>query len=228
MISIRFRKIFIFFKNICWPLKYQLSLLVYLSKMRELLLTHTAMAAEQNERIKETVQKERKRLLHFIRKRVNNADDAEDILQDVFYQFTQYLRVGTEVDSITGWLFAVTRNRITDWFRKKREENFSDHQFTSEDGQEPLFLSDILPDNTAGADAPMLRKVAMEAIMEALDELPEEQRYVFLQHEVEGKSFKEISAVTGVTVNTLLSRKRYAVLFLRDRLANVYDEFLNA
>ncbi|UYQ93549.1 sigma-70 family RNA polymerase sigma factor [Chitinophaga horti] len=186
------------------------------------------MAAEQNERIKETVQKERKRLLHFIRKRVNNADDAEDILQDVFYQFTQYLRVGTEVDSITGWLFAVTRNRITDWFRKKREDNFSDYQVAREDGQDTLYLSDILPDKAATADAPLLRKVAMEAVTEALDELPEEQRYVFLQHEVEGKSFKEISEATGVSVNTLLSRKRYAILHLRERLAAVYTEFLNA
>lgn len=196
--------------------------------MREVLFIQTAMAADQNERIKETVQKERKRLLNFIRKRVSNQDDAEDILQDVFYQFTQYLRVGTEVDSITGWLFAVTRNRITDWFRKKREDNFSDYQFKSEDGQDTLFLSDILPDNAPGADAPMLRKVMMEAIMEALEELPEEQRYVFLQHEVEGKSFKEIAAATGVTVNTLLSRKRYAVLYLRERLADLYNEFLNS
>ncbi|WP_295116552.1 RNA polymerase sigma factor [uncultured Chitinophaga sp.] len=186
------------------------------------------MAAEQNERIKETVQKERKRLLHFIRKRVDNVDDAEDILQDVFYQFTQYLRVGTEVDSITGWLFAVTRNRITDWFRKKREDNFSDIQFKSDDGQDTLFLSDILSDNSPGADAPMVRKLTMEAIMEALGELPEEQRYVFLQHEVEGKSFKEISKATGVSVNTLLSRKRYAVLYLRERLADLYNEFLNS
>jgi len=183
------------------------------------------MAAEQNERIQETVRQERKRLLHFIRKRVNNVADAEDILQDVFYQFTEYSRVGSQIDSITAWLFTVTRNKITDWFRKKRESSFSEH--TREiDGEETLFLSEVIADPDALSDAPMTRKVIAEAIMEAIDELPEEQRYVFLQHEIEGKSFKEMSALTGISVNTLLSRKRYAVLFLRERLAELYKELL--
>jgi RNA polymerase sigma factor (sigma-70 family) len=195
--------------------------------MKELLLKKTplVMAAEQNERIQETVRQERKRLLHFIRKRVNNVADAEDILQDVFYQFTEYSRVGSQIDSITAWLFTVTRNKITDWFRKKRESTFSEH--TREyDGEETLFLSELIADPGARSDAPMTRKVIAEAIMEAVDELPEDQRFVFLQHEIEGKSFKEMSVETGVSVNTLLSRKRYAVLFLRERLAELYKELL--
>jgi RNA polymerase sigma factor (sigma-70 family) len=194
--------------------------------MKELLLTKTSMAIEQNERIQEAVQKERKRLLHFIRQRVNNVADAEDILQDVFYQFTEYLRLGSQIDSITGWLFAVTRNKITDWFRKKRETSFSDNALEYE-GEETLFLSEILPDHSAKADTPMLRKMLSETIMEAIEELPAEQRHVFLQHEVEGRSFKEMSAETGLSINTLLSRKRYAVLYLRERLAELYQELLN-
>jgi len=193
--------------------------------MKELLLTKTplAMAAEQNERIQETVRKERQRLLHFIRKRVNNVADAEDILQDVLYQFTEYSRLGSQIDSITAWLFTVTRNKITDWFRKKRETTFSDH--TQEiDGEETLFLSELIADQDAKSDAPLTRKILAEAIMEAIEELPEEQRYAFIQHELEGKSFKELSAETGISVNTLLSRKRYAVLHLRERLAQLYEE----
>ncbi|MGX5820438.1 RNA polymerase sigma factor [Chitinophaga lutea] len=183
--------------------------------------------AEQNERIRRTVEKERQRLLHFIRKRVDNVADAEDILQDVLFQFTQYLQVGSNIDSLTGWLFAVTRNRITDFFRKKKEDRFSDITLPSGEGDGPLYLSDVLPDLSAQSDAPLLRKVLSEAISEAVGELPEAQRYVFLQHEVEGRSFKEISAETGVAVNTLLSRKRYAVLALRESLAAVYNELMN-
>ncbi|NML37117.1 RNA polymerase sigma factor [Chitinophaga sp. G-6-1-13] len=184
------------------------------------------MAQEQNERIQATVKQERKRLLHFIRQRVNNASDAEDILQDVLYQFTEYLRLGSQIDSITGWLFAVTRNRITDWFRKKKETPFTD--FTREiEGEEVLFLPEILADENLQADTPLTRKIISEAITQAIDELPAEQKQVFLQHELEGKSFKEMSEETGIGVNTLLSRKRYAVLYLRERLAELYQELFN-
>ncbi|MEZ2442125.1 RNA polymerase sigma factor (sigma-70 family) [Chitinophaga sp. W3I9] len=194
--------------------------------MKQLVLTNSIMAIEQNERIQATVKQERKRLLHFIRQRVNNASDAEDILQDVFYQFTEYLRLGSQVDSITGWLFAVTRNKITDWFRKKKETPFS--EFTREiEGEEVLFLPELLSDKNMEADTPMAKKIMSEAIMQAIDELPADQRQVFLQHELEGKSFKEMSEETGIGVNTLLSRKRYAVLFLRERLAELYNELLN-
>lgn len=184
------------------------------------------MAIEQNERIQAAVKQERKRLLHFIRQRVNNASDAEDILQDVFYQFTEYLRLGSQVDSITGWLFAVTRNKITDWFRKKKETPFSDYTREIE-GEEVLFLPELLSDKNQEADTPMMKKIMSEAIMQAIGELPADQRQVFLQHELEGKSFKEMSEETGIGVNTLLSRKRYAVLFLRERLTELYNEFLN-
>ncbi|QJB42789.1 RNA polymerase sigma factor [Chitinophaga oryzae] len=184
------------------------------------------MAQEQNDRIQATVKQERKRLLHFIRQRVNNASDAEDILQDVLYQFTEYLRLGSQIDSITGWLFAVTRNRITDWFRKKKETPFTD--FTHEiEGEEVLFLPEILADENLQADTPLTRKIISEAITQAIDELPPEQKQVFLQHELEGKSFKEMSEETGVGVNTLLSRKRYAVLYLRERLMELYQELFN-
>jgi RNA polymerase sigma factor (sigma-70 family) len=195
--------------------------------MNEWLSIKKPMAAEQNERIQRTVEKERQRLLNFIRKRVDNVADAEDILQDVFVQFTQYLRLGSDIDSLTGWLFAVARNRITDWFRKKKEDRFSDMALTSSESDGPLYLSDILQDTAAQTDRPMVRKILLEAIMEAVDELPDEQRFVFLQHEVEGRSFKELSAATGVPVNTLLSRKRYAVLALRESLASIYQELLN-
>ncbi len=195
--------------------------------MNEWLSIKKPMAAEQNERIQRTVEKERTRLLNFIRKRVDNVADAEDILQDVFVQFTQYLRLGSDIDSLTGWLFAVARNRITDWFRKKKEDRFSDTALASAEGDGPLYLSDILPDTAAQTDEPMVRKILLEAIMEAVEELPEEQRFVFLQHEVEGRSFKELSATTGVPVNTLLSRKRYAVLALRESLAGIYKDLLN-
>lgn len=197
---------------------------VFLIKMKELLLIKPNMATEQDQRIQQTVQKERKRLLQFIQKRVDNMADAEDILQDVFFQFTQYLRLGSQVESITGWLFAVTRNKITDWFRKKKERSFSDEQVVKEDGEDALSLADILPDMQAETDAPLIRKIISEAIMEAVEQLPEEQRYVFIQHEIEGRSFKELAEETGVSVNTLLSRKRYAVLYLRERLLSVYQE----
>ncbi|CAL1516633.1 RNA polymerase sigma factor [Chitinophaga sp. MM2321] len=194
--------------------------------MKQLLLTNSIMAQEQNERIQATVKQERKRLLHFIRQRVNNASDAEDILQDVLYQFTEYLRLGSQIDSITGWLFAVTRNRITDWFRKKKETPFTDY-IREIEGEEVLFLPEILSDDALQADTPMVRKIMSEAIMQAVDDLPAEQRQVFLQHELEGRSFKEMSEETGVSVNTLLSRKRYAVLYLRERLAELYRELLD-
>lgn len=207
-------------------IKYRFPCFVFLITMKQLLLTNSMMAQEQNDRIQATVKQERKRLLHFIRQRVNNASDAEDILQDVLYQFTEYLRLGSQIDSITGWLFAVTRNRITDWFRKKKETPFTD--FTREiEGEEVLFLPEILADENLQADTPLTRKIISEAITQAIDELPPEQKQVFLQHELEGKSFKEMSEETGVGVNTLLSRKRYAVLYLRERLAELYQELFN-
>ena len=182
------------------------------------------MALEQDQRITEVVKREQSRLRNFIRRRVPDPRDAEDILQDVFYELVEANRLLMPIEHITGWLFRVARNRITDLFRKKRPENFSDTTVTDED-DELLQLEDLLPSPDAGPEALYVRSVILDELELALDELPEEQHDVFVAHELEGHSFKEISAETGVSVNTLLSRKRYAVLHLRKRLQSIYDEF---
>jgi RNA polymerase sigma factor (sigma-70 family) len=182
------------------------------------------MVLEQDQRISEVVTRERSRLRNFIRRRVPDPRDAEDILQDVFYELVEANRLLMPIEHVTGWLFRVARNRITDLFRKKRPEPFSDAAVQDEEG-EALKIEDLLPSPDAGPDALYVRNVLLDELELALDELPEEQRDVFVAHELEGRSFKEISAETGVSVNTLLSRKRYAVLHLRERLQAIYDEF---
>jgi RNA polymerase sigma factor (sigma-70 family) len=185
------------------------------------------MVLEQDQRISEVVNREQSRLRNFIRRRVPDPRDAEDILQDVFYELVEANRLLMPIEHITGWLFRVARNRITDLFRKKRPENFSDTAVADNDG-EALQLEDLLPSPDAGPEALYVRNVLLDEMELALDELPEEQRDVFVAHEVEGRSFKEMAAETGVSVNTLLSRKRYAVLHLRERLQSIYDEFTKA
>lgn len=182
------------------------------------------MALEQDQRISDVVTRERSRLRSFIRRRVPDSADAEDILQDVFYRLVEANRLLMPIEHITGWLFRVARNRITDFFRKKMPERFSDAAIENEDG-EPIFIEDLLPSSDAGPEARYARNVLLEELELALDELPDEQREVFIAHELEERSFKEIAAVTGVSLNTLLSRKRYAVLHLRERLQDIYDEF---
>ena len=182
------------------------------------------MALEQDQRISEIVKRERSRLLNFIRRRVPEPGDAEDILQDVFYRLVEANRLLMPIEHITGWLFQVARNRITDLFRKKQPDNFSDIAIVDENGEE-LQLEDLLPSPDGGPEAVFARKLLLEELKQALGELPTEQRDVFMAHEFEGRSFKELAAETGVSVNTLLSRKRYAVLHLRERLQRVYDEF---
>jgi RNA polymerase sigma factor (sigma-70 family) len=182
------------------------------------------MALEQDQRISEVVKRERSRLLNFIRRRVPEPGDAEDILQDVFYRLVEANRLLMPIEHITGWLFQVARNRITDLFRKKQPENFSEIAIVDENGEE-LQLEDLLPSPDGGPEAVFARKLLLEELKQALGELPTEQREVFMAHEFEGRSFKELAAETGVSVNTLLSRKRYAVLHLRERLQRVYDEF---
>ena len=182
------------------------------------------MALEQDKRISEVVRREQSRLLNFIRRRVPNPGDAEDILQDVFYELVEANRLLMPIDHVTGWLFRVARNRITDLFRKKKPESFSDSAVVDED-DELLQLEDLLPSPDAGPEALYARSVLLDELELAVDELPEEQREVFVAHELEGRSFKEMAAGTGVSVNTLLSRKRYAVLHLRERLQDIYDEF---
>jgi RNA polymerase sigma factor (sigma-70 family) len=180
---------------------------------------------EQDQRISDVVKREQSRLRNFIRRRVPDPRDAEDILQDVFYKLVEANRLLMPIEHVTGWLFRVARNRITDLFRQKRPESLSDAAVADEDG-ELLQLEDWLPSPDAGPEALYARGVLLEELELAIDELPEEQREVFVAHELEGRSFKEMAAETGVSVNTLLSRKRYAVLDLRERLRSIYDEFM--
>ncbi|MGA7513302.1 MAG: sigma-70 family RNA polymerase sigma factor [Candidatus Sulfotelmatobacter sp.] len=185
------------------------------------------MSLEQDRRISEVVKRERSRLGNFIRRRVADPRDAEDILQEVFYELVEANRLLMPIEHVTGWLFRVARNRITDLFRKKKTESFSDAAVAGDDG-ELLLLEDLLPSPDAGPDAWFARSVLLEELEFALDELPEEQREVFVGHEIEGRSFKEMAAESGVSINTLLARKRYAVLHLREQLRSVYDEFMKA
>jgi RNA polymerase sigma factor (sigma-70 family) len=182
------------------------------------------MALEQDQRISEVVKREQSRLRNFIRRRVPDPLDAEDILQDVFYRLVEANRLLMPIEHVTGWLFRVARNRITDLFRKKEPENFSEIE-PADEGGVLLQLEDLLPSPDVGPEALYARNVLLNELELALDELPEEQREVFVAHEFDGRSFKELSAETGVSVNTLLSRKRYAVLHLREWLQHVHDEF---
>ena len=182
------------------------------------------MPLEQDDRISEVFEREQSRLRNFIRRRVLDQSDAEDILQDVFYKLVEANRMLVPIDHVTGWLFHVARNRIIDLFRRKKPESFSDTTVADEkDGL--LRLEDLLPSPDAGPEALYARSVLLDELELAVEELPEEQREVFVAHELEGRSFKEMAAETGVNVNTLLSRKRYAVLYLRERLQSIYDEF---
>jgi RNA polymerase sigma factor (sigma-70 family) len=190
------------------------------------------MAFEQDQRISEVVKREQSRLRNFIRRRVPDPRDAEDILQDVFYKLVEANRLLMPIEHVTGWLFRVARNRITDLFRKKKPESFSDAAVANNDDDSDgellllqMQLEDMLPSPDAGPEALYARNLLLEELELALDELPDEQREVFVAHELEGRAFKEMAAETGVSVNTLLSRKRYAVLHLRERLQSVYDEF---
>ena len=188
------------------------------------------MGLEQDRRITEVFKREQSRLRNFIRRRVPDLRDAEDILQDVFYELVEANRLLMPIEHITGWLFRVAHNRITDLFRKKKPESLSDAATSgdAEEDDERLRLEDLLPSPDAGPDALYARNVLLDALELAVAELPEEQRAVFIAHELEGRSFREMAAETGVSVNTLLSRKRYAVLHLRERLQNVYDEYTKA
>jgi RNA polymerase sigma factor (sigma-70 family) len=182
-------------------------------------------ALKQDRQISEVVEREQSRLRNFIRRRVSDPRDAEDIVQEVFYELVEANRLLMPIEHVTGWLFRVARNRITDLFRKKKPESFSDAAVEDEDG-ELLQIEDLLPSPEDGPEALYARNVLLEELELALDDLPDEQREVFVAHELEGRSFKEMSAESGVSVNTLLSRKRYAVLHLRGRLQAIYDEFI--
>ena len=185
------------------------------------------MTREQDQRIADVVTREQSRLRNFIRRRVPDPRDAEDILQDVFYRLVEANRLLMPIDHITGWLFRVARNRITDLFRKKGPEPL-DERDRGSDEDDRLRLEDLLPSPDAGPEALYARSILLDELEAALGELPDAQREVFVAHELDGRSFKELSAETGVNVNTLLSRKRYAVLHLRARLQDVYDDLTKA
>ncbi len=180
------------------------------------------MAFEQDQRITEVVKREQSRLRNFIRRRVPDPRDAEDILQDVFSELVEANRLLMPIEHVTGWLFRVARNRIADLFRKKKPESFPD---VADQEGERLAFEDMLPSPEAGPEAQYARNLLLDELEAAIEELPEEQREVFVAHELEGRSFKEISAETGVSVNTLLGRKHYAVLRMRERLRSIYDDF---
>lgn len=189
------------------------------------------MGREEDQRISDVVRREQSRLRNFIRRRVPDPLDAEDILQDVFYRLVQANRLLMPIEHVTGWLFRVARNRITDLFRKKEPENFSDIDSAQgkdkdKDEDESRPFEDLLPSPDAGPEALYARNLLLGELQQAIAELPKEQRDVFVAHEFDGRSFKDLSAETGVSVNTLLSRKRYAVLHLRERLQSMYDEFM--
>ena len=181
------------------------------------------MQREQDRRISEALDRERPRLRNWLRRHVADTEEVEDILQDVFFELVLAYRLAKPLENVGAWLFRLARNRITDLFRKKKPEPLA-HQTTVMDDGDALSLEDLLPSPDASPEAAYLRALLVEELEEALDALPDEQREVFLAHEVEGLSFKEISARTGVGVNTLLSRKHYAVLQLRKRLQAIYDE----
>lgn len=176
--------------------------------------------------LEKTVQAERRRLFDFIRRRIRDERDAEDILQDVFYQLVTSYSVTEPIENMTAWLFTVARNKIIDWYRRRRSVALTERQIEGE-GEGPLNLEEILFDPQDRPDRAYWRSTVWSELAEALDDLPEEQREVFVWHELEGRSFKEMAEMTGEPINTLLSRKRYAVLALRERLQELYDEIEN-
>jgi len=182
---------------------------------------------DQNRRISEVIEREGRRLFHFIRQRVDDQGDAEDILQDVFYELTEAYRLMRPVEQVGAWLYRVARNRIIDRFRKRKPEAFSEVSAGASE-EEALRLEDLLPSPDAGPEAQYARRVLLEELDTALEELPEEQRDVFIAHEIDGRSFKQLADETGLSINTLLSRKRYAILHLRRRLQAIYEEFRSA
>jgi len=192
----------------------------------EKVLSTERITIDQNRRISETIAREQARLRQFIRKHVRNDGDAEDIFQEVFYELVDAYRLMKPIEQVGAWLFRVARNRIIDLFRAKRPAVLGNDSMLPTEAGETQQWEDLLPSPDAGPEAAYARSVLLEELDAALEDLPEEQRDAFVAHEIEGRSFKELSEATGVNVNTLLSRKRYAVLQLRRRLQAIYDEFV--
>jgi RNA polymerase sigma factor (sigma-70 family) len=183
--------------------------------------------AEGEPRLDETVARERARLRNFIRRRVPDRADAEDILQDVLYELVEAYRAMNSLEEVTGWLYRVARNRIIDLFRRKNREAKRAAEPRVNEAGETLWPADWLPSPDAGPEALYARSVLLEELEDALAELPEEQREVFVAHELMGYSFKEMTEESGVSISALLSRKHYAVLHLRERLQSIYDDFMH-
>ena len=179
---------------------------------------------EIDHRIAETAKRERSRLRNFIRRRVADDSDAEDILQEVFFELTEAYQLLKPVEEVSAWLLRVARNRIIDLYRKKRHAPVS-HSLPAPGDEEDADWVELLPSKEAGPEAAYARSILLEELDQALEELPQEQREVFIAHEIEGRSFKELAAESGVSVNTLISRKHYAVVHLRERLRDIYQEF---
>jgi RNA polymerase sigma factor (sigma-70 family) len=179
---------------------------------------------EQDKLLSQAMERDEPRLRSFIRKHVADTGEAEDIVQEVFYELLEAYRLMKPVEHVTAWLFRVARNRMIDLFRKKRPDSLNEPVFSTEDGDMRV-LEDLLPSAEASPEAAYARNMLLDALEDAIEELPAAQREVFLAHEVTGRSFKEISAETGLSVNTLLSRKHYAVLYLRQRLQAIYQDF---
>ena len=187
-------------------------------------LSIDAMTREQDRQISAMFEQNQSRLRNFIRRRISDPSDVEDVLQEVFFELVEAYRLMRPIEKAGAWLFRVARNRIIDRFRKRSREIAADFGAVPEGSE--LSLEELLPAPEAGPEVEYVRNVLLEEIADALAELPAEQREVFIAHEVEGQSFDEIAARTGVKLNTLLSRKRYAVLHLRRRLQAIYDEFM--
>jgi RNA polymerase sigma factor (sigma-70 family) len=194
---------------------------VYSNKGNIFLAADSLILDTRNASAEAAVRSHRTKLLDFIRRRVRTEEDAEDILQDVFVQFVSSYSITEPIEQLSAWLYTVARNRIIDWYRKRKRSASSP---IDEETGLPLNLEDILFDPAEEPDEVFARSLVWTELAEALDDLPDEQREVFVMHELEGKSFKEIAEITGESVNTLLSRKRYAVLYLRDQLQELYDE----
>jgi RNA polymerase sigma factor (sigma-70 family) len=198
-----------------------------LSAAPELVEQPTEQRSDQNRRLSDVIQREYRRLFQFIRKRVGDPGDAEDILQDVFSELIEAYRLMQPIEQVGAWLYRVARNRIIDRFRKRRI-GAGNQMNTGPREEEALLLEDLMPSPDAGPDAEYARSVLFDELEAAIDDLPEEQRSVFIAHELEGRSFKEIAEETGLNMNTLLSRKHYAIVHLRRRLKAIHEEFIGA
>jgi RNA polymerase sigma factor (sigma-70 family) len=218
-----------FFKGSLLPVKYFDGPSVLQIENMDRVLKLPQALAEQDRLIGDAVERNGTRLRNFIRRRVTDDFQTEEILQEVFYELVEAYRLTKPIEQVSAWLFRVARNRITDLFRKKKPVSFSDMNAAANaatDEEERLNIEDFLPSGDAGPDVTYARNVLIEELDAALDELPPDQRAAFVAHEIEGRSFKEMAAETGLSVNTLVLRKHYAVQHLRQRLADIHDEFL--